>query len=412
MSPSDKDQHPPVSRVLELFPRLLPEMLPAIKEIRHEIHRHPELAGNEFLTAKLIRESLARTHVELEKPYLGTDVVGILHGGRPGPNVTLRADIDALPVQELTDVPWKSVIPGRMHGCGHDAHAAVLIGTAWLLDKIREELAGTIRFVFQPGEENKGMGRDLVEAGAIANPLPGACFALHATPQRNCGDVKIWKGMMTAYLKGFRLTIARNEAFSERLNLAQSAAFLAEYFTYAQEKIFQEIQTRKQVKILFGRYSSGCCGNVYPFNCEVEGSLRYKTEEDGEKLRQAHENFLNRLSEKYCLFWKIHYNLFYLPVFCNSGCSEIVKRTVEDMGVNSVEIAEDAVITSDDFAFYLQNSPGSYFFIYFGDGVQYGAPHSAYYDVNDDMLKPAILTMSGVAVRALDELNRNPQAFS
>lgn len=410
MSPSDKDQRPPVSRILELFPRLLPEMLPAIREIRHEIHRHPELAGNEFLTAKLIRESLAKTHVELEKPYLETDVVGILHGGRPGPNVTLRADMDALPIQERTDVPWKSVIPGRIHSCGHDSHVAVLIGTAWLLDKIREELAGTIRFVFQPGEENKGMGRDLVEAGAIADPPPDACFAFHAFPQGNCGDVTIWNGMMTAYLKGFHLTVAGDEKFQKRLDLAQSTAFLAEYFAYAQKKLVQDLQTEKQVQVRFGRYSSGSCGNVYPFECEVEGSLRYMLEDDGEKLRLFHENFLAGLAAKYGLFWKIEYNAFYLPVICNPKCSDLVRKTVEALGMNSVKVAGEAMISSEDFAFFLQKCPGADFAMNFGAGAS--GSHCAYYDVNDDMLKPAILTMSGVAVRALDELNRNPQAFS
>ena len=406
-----RDQRTLAANVEELFPRLLAEMLPAVREIRHEIHRHPELAGNEFLTAELIRKSLARTHIKLEKPYLGTDVVGILQGGHPGPNVTLRADIDALPIQERTDVPWKSVISGRIHSCAHDAHAAVLIGTAWLLDKIREELPGSVRFVFQPGEENKCMGKALVEAGAIDHPLPAACFAFHAFPHGNCGDVKVWNGMMTSWLKGFHLTIAADELFRQKLELARSAAFLAEYFAYAQEKLVQNLQTQKQVQIRFGRYSSGSCGNVYPFDCEVEGSLRYMLEEDGEKLRHSHEDFLAGLAEKHKMFWKIEYGPVYLPVICNPLCSEIVRQTVESLGLNPVVNAENAMISSDDFSFFLQKCPGTYFVVQFGTGAPYGS-HSPYFDVNDDILNPAILTMSCVAVRALAALHENPRVFS
>ena len=361
---------------------------PKLREIWQDLHRHPELGFEEVYTARKVAEVLRGLEMEVHDQVGGTGVVGIIRGAHPGKTLLLRADMDALPIQERTDVPWKSVIPGRIHSCGHDSHVAVLIGTAWLLDKIREELAGTIRFVFQPGEENKGMGRDLVEAGAITDPPPDACFAFHAFPQGNCGDVTIWNGMMTAYLKGFHLTVAGDEKFQKRLDLAQSAAFLAEYFAYAQKKLVQDLQTE----------------------CEVEGSLRYMLEDDGEKLRLFHENFLAGLAAKYGLFWKIEYNAFYLPVICNPKCSDLVRKTVEALGMNSVKVAGEAMISSEDFAFFLQKCPGADFAMNFGAGAS--GSHCAYYDVNDDMLKPAILTMSGVAVRALDELNRNPQAFS
>ena len=255
------------------------------------------------------------------------------------------------------------------------------------------------------------LGKSLVEAGALENPPPAACFAFHAFPHGNCGDVTVWNGMMTSYLKGFHLTIAKDESFKEHLDLTQSAAFLAEYFGYAQEKLVQDLQTQEKVQIRFGRYSSGACGNVYPLECEIEGSLRYMQEEDGEKLRRSHEHFLAELAAKYELFWEIEYNTFYIPVICNPKCSDIVRNTVEELGMNPAEIAEKPMISSDDFAFFLQKCPGSYFAMYFGTGAPY-VPHGAYYDVNDEVLKPAILTMSCTAVKALAELYRNPQAFS
>ena len=163
-------------KIFEITDKILPE----ITSVRQNIHRYPELAGQEVQTSRLVRNILSFTDIKLLKPFLGTDAVGILRGGKPGGNVTLRADMDALPLDELNELPYRSELPGRMHACGHDGHTAMLLGAALVLNEFKEEIAGSVRFVFQPGEEIAAMGKALVEAGALLDPEPDAVFALHS----------------------------------------------------------------------------------------------------------------------------------------------------------------------------------------------------------------------------------------
>ena len=158
--------------------RIAPQMV----RVRHTIHQNPEIALKEFDTSKLIRKRLKEAGIKALKPFLETDVVAMVKGKNPGKNVTLRADIDALPLLEKTGLPYASKRKGAMHACGHDGHTAMLLGAALLLSRLREEINGSVRFVFQPGEEIVAAGKQLVDRGALQDPEPDAVFALHAWP--------------------------------------------------------------------------------------------------------------------------------------------------------------------------------------------------------------------------------------
>ncbi|MDR0932830.1 MAG: M20/M25/M40 family metallo-hydrolase, partial [Victivallales bacterium] len=159
------------------------EILPGIVEFRHMLHQIPELAGREFETSKLIRKRLAELGIEPLKPFLETDVVAILPGTKgKGKCVALRADIDALSLDEATGKPYASRHAGLMHACGHDGHAAMLMGVAEILSSRRNEFKGCVRLVFQPGEENAALGRELVQANALENPKTDFVTALHGMP--------------------------------------------------------------------------------------------------------------------------------------------------------------------------------------------------------------------------------------
>jgi len=152
-------------------------ILPEIVDIRHTLHQNPEIALKECETAEFIRKTLKPTRIRLLKPFLETDVVAILQGKKQGKNITLRADIDALPIQEKTGLPYASKRAGFMHACGHDGHTAMLMGATFVLSKFKDEFNGSVRFVFQPGEEIAAAGKDLVEKGALKNPKPDAVIA-------------------------------------------------------------------------------------------------------------------------------------------------------------------------------------------------------------------------------------------
>ena len=179
------------SRMIQQLNSEIKRILPEIVEIRHTLHQNPEIALKEYKTAELIRKTLKSTRIRLLKPFLETDVVAILDGKKKGKNITLRADIDALPIQEKTGLPYASKNDGFMHACGHDGHTAMLMGTALVLSKFKDELNGSVRFVFQPGEEIVAAGKDLVGKGALQDPEPDAVIALHAWPDIREGNDRI-----------------------------------------------------------------------------------------------------------------------------------------------------------------------------------------------------------------------------
>ena len=184
---------------------IIREILPGIVEFRHALHRIPEMAGQEYETSKLIRERLASLGIPAEKPYLKTDVVAVMQGAAPGRNVTLRGDIDALMLDEKTGVPYCSTRPGYMHACGHDGHTAMVMGAAEVLNRLRDKFSGSVRFVWQPGEENKAMARELLAAGALEDPRPDLVTALHGCPGLPMGCLALRTGAMDASCAHFRI---------------------------------------------------------------------------------------------------------------------------------------------------------------------------------------------------------------
>jgi amidohydrolase len=169
-------------------------LAPALVETRRDIHRHPELGNREFRTGKLVAERLQALGLEVRYPVAKTGVVGILKGGRPGAVVAVRADLDALPIQERNDVPYKSENPGVKHACGHDAHTTILLGTAEVLAKMKDRLPGTVVFLFQPAEEGTPEGEDggaelMIKEGALDQPKVQAVYGLHMDPTLEIGEV-------------------------------------------------------------------------------------------------------------------------------------------------------------------------------------------------------------------------------
>src|SRR5437763_11052819 len=193
---------------------------PKVIECRRDIHEHPELGNRETRTSKLIAERLRALGIEVKAPIAHTGVVGTLHGGKPGRTVALRADMDALPVVEQVDVPFKSTVRTRynghevgvMHACGHDAHVAILLGVAEVLSKVREEIPGTVVFLFQPAEEGAPEGEEggaalMVKEGALANPKVDAVFGLHVTSRYPVGEIAYRPGSMMAAVDSFKIKV-------------------------------------------------------------------------------------------------------------------------------------------------------------------------------------------------------------
>ena len=183
------------------------ELAPELIRIRRDIHAHPEMGLQEVRTSKLVSEKLIEIGLEVQTNIAKTGVVGLLRGGKSGKTIAIRADMDALSIQEQTGAVYQSQIPGVMHACGHDAHVAMLLGAAQILKEQQAEIPGNIKFLFQPAEEGPGGAAKMVEEGVLHNPEVDAAIALHVDDDTKVGQVQIKLGIATASSNTFQLTI-------------------------------------------------------------------------------------------------------------------------------------------------------------------------------------------------------------
>ncbi len=254
-------------------------------KVRHTIHQNPEIALKEFDTSALIRKLLKKAGIEVHKPFLQTDVVAMVKGKKPGKNVTLRADIDALPLLEKTGLPYASQRKGTMHACGHDGHTAMLLGAALLLNRLREELNGSVRFVFQPGEEIVAAGKQLVARGALQDPKPDAVFALHAWAGMPLGAVASKPGALLAASDFFTVEVKGKGAHGSRPEDSIDPILTAARIVDAlQSVVSREVSSLEPVVVSVCRIAGGTNGNVIPDSVEIEGTTRYLKPELKQKI--------------------------------------------------------------------------------------------------------------------------------
>src|SRR5699024_1510169 len=178
-------------------------------KIRRDLHQYPELAMEETRTSSIVKTELEKLGFEVEDKIANTGVVGLLKGKQEGKTLLLRADMDCLPMEELTDLPFKSKIPGKMHACGHDVHTSILLGTAKVLSELTDDIKGNVKFVFQPAEENNPVGgsKYMIEEGVLHNPKVDAAMALHIWGDIPVGKVALRKGTMMAQSDRLFLTV-------------------------------------------------------------------------------------------------------------------------------------------------------------------------------------------------------------
>ena len=370
--------------------RTLAEILPGIIEFRHALHRIPEMAGAEFETARAIRERLAGLDLEVLPPFLGTDVVAILHGRGPGRNVTLRADIDALRVHEETGAVYASRHDGRMHACGHDGHAAMVMGAAELLASRRDSFDGSVRFVWQPGEENRAMGRDLIEAGALENPRADLVTALHGMPGLPVGVLALRNGAMMASCAHFKVTIRGRGGHSSRPHQAidpvvAAAAIVVEL----QSVVSRRIDPQQAAVLSVCRIAGGELANVIPDEVVLEGTARALDMEVAAALETGLREVVEAVSRAHRTRCEIDYRLAY-PVTLNAPeptalARRVIRETVGDE--RFVELAASSM-EAEDFAYYLQRYPGVY--VKLGTGENCPALHNSKFDFPDAALAAGI----------------------
>lgn len=390
---------------------------PKVIEWRRDIHQHPELSNREVRTAKLVAKHLKKLKLdEVREGIAHTGVIGVLKGGKPGPVVALRADMDALPVSEQTGLPFASTAravyngqeTGVMHACGHDAHTAILMGVAEVLAGRRAEIPGTVLFLFQPAEEGAPEGEEggaklMLKEGAFAAPKPAAVFGLHVWPAE-AGVIGLRSRGAMAAADEFHLTVkGRQTHGSMPWGGIDPIAISGEIITALQMIPSRQLDITKAPSVItVGHIDGGIRHNIIPDSVRMSGTIRTFDSAMREQLLMRLERTIKGIADHWGASVELAIKPYSPVVYNDPGLTDRMRPSLE-RAAGAANVRESTLVMgAEDFAFYQQEAPGVFFFLGVNKpGVKLGeaAPnHSPLFYVNDDALVVGVRALSYLAL--------------
>ncbi|MDR0956380.1 MAG: amidohydrolase [Endomicrobium sp.] len=342
--------------------------------IRRHVHKNPELGGNEYETAKFIESNLK----ELNIPYkrIGkTGVIATINTTKRGKTIALRADIDALPICENNDVEYKSTKSGIMHACGHDAHIAVVLGVAKLLQSRKNKLKGNVRFIFQPNEETFDGAKVMIECGALKNPNVNFILGIHVYPWLKSGKIGFKFGTMMAAVDKIKVKIIGLVTHGAYPHKGKDALVITSIFVnMVQEIISREIDPLEGSVITFGKITGGDAYNIICKEVTLEGTVRTFSNEVRHLIRTSILNKIKSLEIAYGVKCTVQYQVISNTLVNNDDIvQQCIESAKEFYGNEKVEIMKKPSMGGEDFSEYLDKVPGN--FIYIGTS---GDKHTSY----------------------------------
>ncbi len=380
-------------------------MLPEATSLRRSLHRIPELHFQERETAAVVRGALSgRPGLEVHAPFLETDVAVTLRGRRDGPCILLRSDMDALPILERTNAEWCSQAPGRAHSCGHDGHMAMLIGATRVLEGFAGDLRGTVRFIFQPAEEEAAGGKALIEKGFLtAGPRPDLAFALHGWPGLPLGVLSSGPGPAMAAADSFRITVrgrGGHAAMPHRTRDPVLAA--AQIITAAQSAVSRSVDPLQPAVLSICAIQGGYTTNVIPDEVVMQGTTRSFQRSVQDLLRQRLEHTVQSVCAAAECSGEISWDVGYVPLVNHASAVDLACRAVSSHLGPARWLAEHPpTMGAEDFAFYLEHVPGA--LLRLGLGEEWPALHSPGFDFTDQALEAGITALAGLALELCGE---------
>jgi amidohydrolase len=390
---------------------------------RHHLHEHPELSNHEVQTAAYVADHLRQLGLEVQTGVAVTGVVGILRGGKPGPVVALRADMDALPVTEQTGLPFASKVRvdyggqevGVMHACGHDAHVAILMGSAEVLAGMREELAGTVKFIFQPAEEGAWPAptwgaKQMIAEGVLENPRVDAIFGLHVWSTMHSGVIGVRAGPVMASSDFLRITVT-----GKQTHAAAPWQGIDPITVSAQIALGLQNVASRQINILgspsivsIGTIHGGDRNNIIPDEVVMTGTIRTFDPQ----VRTAYHERVTRTAEKIAEAAGAKAEVYigadtgYAPTINHAELTAQMKDVLVRVAGADKIVTNDLTTGSEDFSFFQQKVPGLFFFLgVTPEGVDLStvaANHSPLFVVDDAALKIGVRAMASVAAEYLE----------
>lgn len=331
--------------------------------IRHHLHAHPELSYQEFETAAFVRQKLTAydiPHVTMAE----TGVIGLIEGKDPASRiVALRADMDALPIQEENDVPYKSTRPGIMHACGHDVHTTCLLGAARILQELRSEWTGTVKLIFQPGEErNPGGASILIREGVLEGPRPEAIFGMHVNPQLETGAVSFRSGRVMASADELYITVKGKGGHAAAPHWTTDTILVAAHLVTSLQQIISRNNSPFSPSVLsICSIQGGHTTNVIPSEVKMMGTFRAMDEEWRFKAHDIIRRQVRHIGEAMNAEIDLHIDVGYPCVYNNESLHQTARDLAQQyMGADHIKETE-LRMGAEDFGFYSERIPGCFF---------------------------------------------------
>jgi len=382
---------------------------PEIIKIRRFIHMNPELSNREYETAKLVAAKLTALGLEVKTGVAKTGVVGLLRGGQPGPTVAIRADMDALPIQETSNVAFKSLNPGVMHACGHDIHTSVALGTAMVLSNMKDKIKGNVKFIFQPAEEGappdeEGGASLMVKEGVLENPTVGAIFGFHVWPE-NFGQVYFATGDVLASSDLFQITIKGKSAHGARPHEGIDAVVLAaEVITTLQTVISRGLDPVDPAVMTIGKIEGGARFNIIADKVTLNGTVRALSDVNRKKIPHLMESTVKGITQSVGAGYAFDYKQTVPAVFNHIELGETMRPSLVDVMGKDKVLPFAPQMVSEDFSYFGQKIPGFYFFLGVRSPGQAAASlHSSNFNPDERSIPQGISLMCHLLLDALEK---------
>jgi len=372
-------------------------LAPELTRLRHELHRFPEPGNREERTANLIETRLRELGIDTFRPF-GTAVVGLLRGAAPGACAALRADMDALPVCERTDVPFASQNPGWMHACGHDFHVTAALGAARLLSEIRGRLRGTVKFFFQPDEEGRGGAERMIDSGCLESPRVDAVFGAHVDPGLPPGCVGIRYGKFYAASNPFRAVIHGKSAHGAQPEKGVDALYAAAGCVRAARELMGRLSEKNgKTVISVCTLHAGDAENVIAASAELRGMVRTLGPEARREAAELLRETITREAEAVGASAEVEIRDGYPGVVNHDGHCRLAENAARRLlGDSHVVRISEPTMTTEDFGYFLERRGGCFYHIGVGGDA---ALHTSRF-LPDDALLPAAAAVHAEIIRS------------
>jgi amidohydrolase len=343
----------------------LRNLQPQLVEWRRRFHQYPELGFEEFSTAKFVSQKLTEWGIDHQTGIAKTGIVAIIKSNHPGPVFAIRADMDALPIQEENQVPYRSQHHGIMHACGHDGHTAIALGTAYYLSTHRDQFKGTVKIIFQPAEEGPGGAKPMIESGVLQNPDVEAIIGLHLWNNLELGTIGVRSGPLMAAVECFNCTIygkGGHGAMPEQT--VDSIVISAQIINALQTIVSRNVNPLDSAVVTVGELHAGTALNVIADTAKMSGTVRYFNPELENFIGKRIESIIAGICNSHGAEYELNYWQLYPPVINDHYLTELVESVAMEVIETPFGIVPQCqTMGGEDMSFFLQEIPGCYFFL-------------------------------------------------